>query len=70
MGYQATVLGLQTAFCNPPVEVPDLRTQFAAWLGIGQHRPDLIVRFGRGSEMPHSLRRPLQDVLHWTKGIG
>ncbi|MBE9069880.1 Tat pathway signal protein [Leptolyngbya cf. ectocarpi LEGE 11479] len=60
---QATVLGLQTAFCNPPVEVPDLRAQFANWLRIGEGRPDLVVRFGRGPEMPHSLRRPLKEVV-------
>ncbi|MEM7064431.1 MAG: Tat pathway signal protein [Cyanobacteria bacterium P01_B01_bin.77] len=60
---QATVLGVQTAFINSPVEVPELRTQFANWLGIGECRPDLIVRFGRGPVMPHSLRRPVEDVL-------
>lgn len=60
---QATALGLQTAFINPPVEVPALRRQFADWLGIGKRHPDLIVRFGRGPKMPHSLRRPVEDVL-------
>jgi hypothetical protein len=60
---QATVLGIRTAFLNQPVEVPELRAQFAQWLGVGDRRPDLVVRFGRGPEMPRSWRRPLQDVL-------
>lgn len=60
---QAAALGLRTAFINQPVEVPALRSQFAAFLGIGQGRPDLVVRVGRGPEMPRSMRRPLEDVL-------
>ena len=60
---QATALGFQTAFCNPPVEVSDLRAQFANWLRIGECRPDLVVRFGRGPEMHLSLRRPLKEVV-------
>ena len=27
------------------------------------HRPDLVVRFGRGQELSRSLRRSLQAVL-------
>ena len=60
---QATALGIRNAFLNQPVEVAPLRSQFAAWLGIGERRPDLIVRFGRGPEMPRSLRRPVDDVV-------
>ena len=59
----ATALGVRTAFVNQPVEVPDVRTQFARWLGLGSQRPDLVVRFGRGSQMPYSLRRPVTDVI-------
>ena len=59
----ATTLGVRTAFVNQPVEVPDVRTQFAQWLGLGAARPDLVVRFGRGSQMPYSLRRPVADVI-------
>ena len=36
---------------------------FARSLGIGGGRPDLVIRFGRGPEMPRSLRRPLESVL-------
>lgn len=59
----ATALGVRTAFVNQPVEVPDVQIQFAAWLGLGSLRPDLVVRFGRGPQMPYSLRRPLADVI-------
>jgi hypothetical protein len=60
---QATVLGVRTAHLNQPVEVAVLRPQFERSLGIAGGRVDLVVRFGRGPEMPRSLRRPLQDVL-------
>jgi hypothetical protein len=60
---QAEALNLRTAFINPPVEVSELRSQFASWLGIGDRRPDLVVRFGRGPKMPPSLRRPVEDVI-------
>lgn len=60
---QVAALGIRNAFLNQPVEVSALRPQFAAFLGIGGRRPDLVVRFGRGPKMPQSLRRPLQMVL-------
>lgn len=60
---QATALGLHNAFINQPVEVASLRGQLATWLGVGPRRPNLVVRFGYGPEMPKSLRRPVTDVL-------
>lgn len=60
---QSAALGIRNAFLNQPVEVAALRPQFAAFLGIGDRRPDLVVRFGRGPKLPPSLRRPLQAVL-------
>lgn len=60
---QATALGVRNAFLNQPVEVATLRPQFALSLGIGDRRPDLVVRFGRGAKMPSSLRRPVEAVL-------
>jgi hypothetical protein len=63
LALQATALGIRTAFLNQPVEVASLRTQFTAWLNLGDRRPDLVVRFGRGPEMPRSLRRPVEQVL-------
>jgi hypothetical protein len=60
---QATALGIRNAFLNQPVEVQSLRPPFATLLGLGDQRPDLVVRFGRGLRMPSSLRRPIQDVM-------
>jgi hypothetical protein len=60
---QAAALNIRNAFLNQPVEVSTLRPQFANYLGIGAQRPDLVVRFGRGPEMPRSLRRPIEAVI-------
>lgn len=60
---QATALGLRHAHINQAVEVPEVRKQFAEYLGIGDKRPDLLIRFGYGPELPQSLRRPVEDVL-------
>jgi len=60
---QATALGIRNAFLNQPVEVGSIRPQFASALGLGNQRPDLVVRFGRGPMMPLSMRRPVQAVL-------
>jgi hypothetical protein len=59
----ATALGVRTAFVNQPIEAPAVRTQFAQRLGLGSRRPDLVVRFGRGPQLPYSLRRPVADVI-------
>jgi len=63
LALQAAAMDLCTAFINQPVEVPELRSRFAGFLGIGDRRPDLIVRIGHGPEMPRSLRRPVDQVL-------
>lgn len=60
---QATALGVRTAHLNQPVEVASLRPQFARSHGITSGRPDLVIRFGRGPEMPRSLRRPIDAVV-------
>jgi hypothetical protein len=62
-GLQATALGLKYAFINQPVEVAALRAQFASYLGIGERRPDIVMRFGAGPDLPRSLRRPVQQVM-------
>lgn len=63
LALQAAALDLRTAFINQPVEVAPLRAEFADFLGIGNRRPDLIVRIGRGPEMPRSVRRPVEQVI-------
>ena len=60
---QATALGIRHCFINQPVEVPAVRGQFASYLGVGARRPDLVMRFGYGSELPRSLRRSVDHVL-------
>jgi hypothetical protein len=60
---QATALGIRNAFVNQPVEEANLRPNFARALGLKSGRPDLVVRFGRGAEMPKSLRRPLEAAI-------
>jgi len=65
---QATALGLKYAHLNQPVEVPMLRRQFASYLAIGARLPDLVVRFGTGPELPSSLRRPVEQVVHSVRG--
>lgn len=60
---QATVLDIRHAFLNQPTEVASLRPQIASYLGIGDRRPNLIVRFGRGPLLPPSLRRPVEAVI-------
>lgn len=60
---QAAALGIRNAFLNQPVEVSALRPQFASFLGVGNRRPDLVIRFGRGPKMPPSLRRPVETVI-------
>jgi len=62
-GLQATALGLKYAFINQPVEVSALRTQLASFLGIGERRPDIVMRFGTGPDLPKSLRRPPEQVM-------
>lgn len=60
---QATVLGLRLAFMNQPVEVPTLRPQLAALVGMPDKRPDLVLRFGYGPALPYSPRRPVSATL-------
>jgi hypothetical protein len=62
-GLQATALGLKYSFVNQPVEVPTLRSQFAASLGLGERRPDIVIRFGEGPDLPKSLRRSPEQVM-------
>jgi nitroreductase len=60
---QATALGLKCAFLNQPVEVPQLRPELAALVGLPGRRPDLVMRFGHGPTLPWSPRRPVAAVI-------
>jgi hypothetical protein len=63
LALQATCLGMKYAFINQPVEVPELRNELSSYLGLGGWRPDIVVRFGNGPELPKSLRRPPEQVI-------
>jgi nitroreductase len=58
----ATSLGLKLAFINQPVEVVRLRGELAGMVGTTK-RPDLVLRFGYGSALPYSPRRPVASVM-------
>jgi Nitroreductase family len=60
---QATALNIRTAFINQPIEVRSLRPQLHTWLGLPQQYVHLIVRYGTGPITPHSLRRPVEQVI-------
>ena len=60
---QATALGLKHAFMNQPVEVPGLRPELAALIGLPGRRPDIVMRFGHGPTLPWSPRRPVDAVI-------
>lgn len=59
----STALGIRHAFLNQPVEVARYRAELSSLLGIGDRRPDLVVRFGYSDAMPRSLRRPVGEVI-------
>lgn len=60
---QATALGLKHAFINQPVEVPHLRPDLAALIGLPGRRPDIVMRFGYGPTLAWSPRRPVDAVI-------
>ena len=61
-GLQATALGLKHAYMNQPVEVPELRPELAKLVGLPSRRPDIVMRFGHGANLPFSARRPARIV--------
>ena len=60
---RATALGLKCAFLNQPVEVPGLRPELANLIGLPGRRPDLVMRFGHGPNLPWSARRPIDRIM-------
>lgn len=58
----ATAHGLRHAYLNQPMEVADLRPRVAALLPDGGV-PQLGLRFGTGTEVLPTPRRPVGDVL-------
>jgi hypothetical protein len=41
----------------------DAYNRVAALVGIPDHRPDFIMRFGYGAALPISARKPVEAVL-------
>lgn len=63
MALKMTSLNVRSAFLNQPIEVADVRGEFQSALGLGDALPQLLVRFGYADATPHSLRRPVEQVL-------
>jgi len=63
MALKMTPLNIKRASLNQPIEVDMLRSQFQRAMGLGEHLPQLLVRFGYATLMPCSLRRPVEQVL-------
>jgi nitroreductase len=60
---QATALGMKLSFVNQPVEAPAFRDDLAALVGATGMRPDILMRFGYGADLPMSPRRAVEAVL-------
>jgi hypothetical protein len=60
---QATVMFIRSARLNMPIIVPDIRPDFANWLGMPSRRQDLVIRFSKAPTLPMSLRRSADDVI-------
>ena len=59
----ATELGLSMSHFNQVFEVPGVVSRLRKYLGLSGVHPVLMVRIGFAAQMPHSLRRPLKDVV-------
>jgi hypothetical protein len=55
--------GIRTGPVNAALDVPEVRARLSRNLGLGERRPVLALRFGRGgTTLPRSLRRPAADL--------
>ena len=63
LALQMTVLGVQSAFLNQPIEVSSVRSQLSSAMKLGSALPQLLMRFGHGPLLPGSLRRPVEQVM-------
>ncbi|MCM2494813.1 nitroreductase [Burkholderia glumae] len=58
----ATDAGYTASYLNQPIETSGPRAALCRLLGL-HGTPQLLLRIGRGPQLPHSPRRPLQDVV-------
>ncbi len=63
LALQMTARNIKSALLNQPIEVSSIRTQFQSAMGLENAKPQLLVRFGYADPLPHSLRRPVDEVL-------
>lgn len=54
--------GLTASYLNQPIEVEALRERLRATVKV-EGEPQLLIRMGRGPQVPHAPRRPLADVV-------
>jgi hypothetical protein len=54
--------GITASYLNQPIEVASLRDTLRAALNL-DGVPQLLLRIGRGRQMPHSPRRPLAEIV-------
>jgi hypothetical protein len=63
MALTMTALDIKSGLLNQPIEDSELRSQLQNAMGLGASLPQLLMRFGYANAMPHSLRRPVEQVL-------
>ncbi len=63
LALQMTARNIKSALLNQPIEVSSIRSQFQSAMGLENAKPQLLVRFGYADPLPHSLRRPVEEVL-------
>lgn len=59
---QAAARGVWACHLNQPIQLADLRDSLRQVLGLDGY-PHLVLRLGHGDPIPHTPRRPLEDVL-------
>lgn len=63
LALQMTALNIKSALLNQPIEVASIQSQFQNAIGLGNAKPQLLVRFGYAEALVYSLRRPVDEVL-------
>lgn len=58
----ATLAKASASFLNPPIEIPELRSELAKIVGIGEV-PQVLMRIGYAPEMSPTPRRPVGQVI-------
>jgi len=58
----AAAEGMTASYLNQPIEIASLRERLCAALKLDAV-PQLLIRIGRGAQVPHSPRRPLEEVV-------